>query len=136
MKDEPTKSAGVERLVKHMTERFLAWKLPADFHPDAGISFKAEFNENTPWPMRYEPSGTNLLSYPQAEAMIRHLLDRAPSIEPEASGARAAFEEAAKLCERYVTPWGRAGSEPDACESAVHGMAPLIRALAHAGERP
>jgi len=61
--------------IKQMAERFLAWKLPADFHPDAGITFKPEFNENTAYPMRHEPSGTNLFNYTQAEAMVRHMLD-------------------------------------------------------------
>lgn len=35
-------------LVKEMVNRFLVWKLPKDFAPDAGISFKAEYNEGTP----------------------------------------------------------------------------------------
>lgn len=61
--------------IKQMTNRFLMWKLPADFHPDAGITFKPEFNENTAYPMRHEPSGTNLFNYTQAEAMVRHMLD-------------------------------------------------------------
>jgi hypothetical protein len=60
--------------IKQMTERFLTWKLPADFNPDAGISFKAEFNEHTEHPHRHEPTGTNLFSYTQAEAMVRHML--------------------------------------------------------------
>lgn len=63
-----------EAEIKQMVSRFLAWKLPPDFSPDGGITFKAEFNENTAWPMRHEPSGTNLLNFPQAEAMIRHIL--------------------------------------------------------------
>lgn len=61
--------------IKQMVERFLAWKLPADFSPDSGISFKAEFNENTDHPMRHEPTGTNLLNYSQAEAMVRHMVE-------------------------------------------------------------
>jgi len=28
--------------IKHMAERFLCWKLPEDFHPDAGL-------DCTPW---------------------------------------------------------------------------------------
>lgn len=60
--------------IKAMVSRFLQWMLPADFAPDGGISFKAAFNENTPWPMRHEPTGTNLLNATQAEAMIRHIL--------------------------------------------------------------
>lgn len=64
--------------IKHMVDRFLSWKLPADFSPDAGISFKATFNEHTAHPMKHEPSGTNLLSAAQAEAMIRHMLEGIP----------------------------------------------------------
>jgi hypothetical protein len=64
--------------IKHMVSRFLCWKLPENFHPDAGISFKAEFNENTDHPMRHQPVGTNLLDAAQAEAMIRHLVSDLP----------------------------------------------------------
>ena len=65
--------------IKHMVDRFLQWRLPADFHPDAGISFKADFNENTPWPMKHEPVGTNLLTATQAEKMVRHMLEGLPN---------------------------------------------------------
>jgi hypothetical protein len=68
-----------EAQIKHMVDRFLSWKLPEHFNPDAGISFKAEYNENTPWPMKHEPSGTNLFSAGQTEAMIRHLVDGMPA---------------------------------------------------------
>lgn len=63
-----------EAQIKYMVDRFLSWKLPENFSPDAGISFKAEYNEGTPWPAKHEPSGTNLFSAVQAEAMIRHML--------------------------------------------------------------
>ena len=63
-----------EDQIKQMVSRFLAWKLPEDFNPDGGISFKRMFNENTPHPMRAEPVGTNLFSFPQAEEMVRHML--------------------------------------------------------------
>lgn len=61
--------------IKKMTERFLSWKLPEDFSPDAGISFKAAFNENTAHPMKHEPVGTNLFSFTQAYAMVQHLVE-------------------------------------------------------------
>lgn len=72
--------------IKHMTERFLGWKLPEDFHPDAGISFKREFNDSPEamrvlgleHPMRHEPIGTNLFDAIQAEAMIRYLVEGLP----------------------------------------------------------
>lgn len=64
--------------IKHMVNRFLSWKLPADFRPDAGISFKAEFNEHTAHPMKHEPSGTNLFDARQADEMVRFMIDGLP----------------------------------------------------------
>lgn len=61
--------------IKHMVDRFLGWKLPEDFNPDAGISFKAAFNEGTAYPMKHEPSGTNLFDARQADAMVRYMID-------------------------------------------------------------
>lgn len=60
--------------INAMVSRFLQWKLPADFSPDGGISFKAEFNEHTARPMRHEPVGTNLFSAVQAEEMVRYIV--------------------------------------------------------------
>lgn len=66
--------------IKQMAERFLAWKLPEDFHPDAGIKFTPEYNVEymaslgKP-PPRHAPIGTNLFNYTQAEAMVRHMID-------------------------------------------------------------
>ena len=59
--------------IKEMVNRFLVWKLPKDFRPDAGISFKAEFNKGTPWPMKHEPSGTNLFTADQATEMLEYV---------------------------------------------------------------
>jgi hypothetical protein len=67
--------------IEHMVRRFLTWKLPADFSPDAGISFKATFNENTPFPARHEPVGTNLFTATQAKAMVRHMIEGMPAGE-------------------------------------------------------
>lgn len=65
--------------IKHMVDRFLRWKLPENFSPDGGISFKPTFNEHTARPMRSEPVGTNLLDATQAEAMVRHMVEDLPS---------------------------------------------------------
>ena len=65
--------------IKYMVDRFLGWRLPDSFNPDAGISFKAHFNENTAHPMKHEPTGTNLFDATQAEAMIRYLIDGMPT---------------------------------------------------------
>jgi hypothetical protein len=67
-----------ETQIKYMIDRFLSWKLPSDFNPDGGISFKKTFNENTAYPMKHEPFGTNLFDSQQAEAMIRHLIQGMP----------------------------------------------------------
>lgn len=66
-----------------MVDRFLSWKLPEDFHPDAGISFSPFFNveynakQGKP-PQRHEPIGTNLLNADQARAMLEHVLGVKP----------------------------------------------------------
>lgn len=64
--------------IKYMVNRFLAWRLPENFNPDAGISFKPNFNEHAEYPMRHEPTGTNLFDALQAEEMIRHLVAGLP----------------------------------------------------------
>lgn len=68
------KAAAREKIVKIMTDRFLQWKLPDDFNPDGGITFKKIANEGTNYPHTYNPVGTNLFSSTQAEAMIEYLL--------------------------------------------------------------
>jgi hypothetical protein len=61
--------------IKHMVNRFLAWRLPENFNPDGGISFKGTLNEHTDFPMKNEPTGTNLFDAAQAEAMVRHMVE-------------------------------------------------------------
>lgn len=84
-----------EDQIKHMVDRFLAWKLPEDFSPDAGISFEPEYNvewnaqEGRP-PSRHEPTGTNLFDATQAREMVLYMLDGAPS---DAGKLREALRE-------------------------------------------
>jgi hypothetical protein len=54
--------------VGQMVNRFLGWKLPSDFAPDAGISF-APSTHPLGW-----PTGTNLLAADQARAMFEYVL--------------------------------------------------------------
>jgi len=68
-----------EDQIKHLVDRFLGWKLPSNFCPDAGISFKAEFNEHTDHPMRHEPTGTNLFDVVQATEMVRYMAEGMPT---------------------------------------------------------
>lgn len=61
--------------IKHMVNRFLGWKLPEDFRPDCGIVFDADAAKKlNPNNARYEPNGTNVLNYTQAEQMVRFML--------------------------------------------------------------
>ena len=64
-----------EEQIKHMVDRFLGWKLPEDFSPDAGISFKPTFNDWMPAPSKHNPVGTNLFTATQAEAIVRYLVE-------------------------------------------------------------
>ena len=57
-----------------MVDRFLAWKLPKDFWPDAGISFSPSVMSDSP----HWPSGTNLLHAGQAKEMLEHVVGGAP----------------------------------------------------------
>jgi hypothetical protein len=107
--------------IKYMTDRFLGWKLPENFNPDAGISFKATFNEHTPYPMKHEPTGTNLFDANQAEAMVRYMIDGLPSqastpptsgqiimevvspgIVTDANGTRYVLEAASSMSWHYL----------------------------------
>ncbi len=56
------------RDVKTATDRFLGWKLPKDFAPDAGVSFAPPTNPEW-WPI-----GTNLLTADQAREMFEYCL--------------------------------------------------------------
>ena len=62
--------------IKHMVDRFLCWKLPADFSPDAGITYT---RPNYSPAVDATPCGTNLLNATQAEAMIRHWVEGMPA---------------------------------------------------------
>lgn len=72
-----------EEQIKYMVDRFLGWKLPENFNPDAGISFKPTFNDGTPYQMRHEPSGTNLFDATQATEMVRYMVEGMPPLESE-----------------------------------------------------
>jgi hypothetical protein len=70
-----------EEQIKHMVNRFLGWRLPENFNPDGGISFKKTFNDHMPQPMKHEPVGTNLFSAEQATEMVRYMLEGLPARE-------------------------------------------------------
>ena len=61
--------------IKHMVDRFLQWKVPADFSPDCGIKFEPVMLHGGGFA---RPVGTNLLTATQAEEMVRHMLAGLP----------------------------------------------------------
>jgi hypothetical protein len=61
-----TAADAIAPAVGKMVDRFLGWKLPQDFYPDAGISFAA------PQIAHGWPTGTNLLHAGQATEMFEH----------------------------------------------------------------
>ena len=72
--------------IKHMVNRFLAWKLPNDFNPDGGIKFDKYGNIGTEYQYAHQPTGTNLFDATQAKEMICYILEGIPSsqtVEPE-----------------------------------------------------
>lgn len=64
-----------EAQIKYMLDRFLSWKLPADFNPDAGISYTRPSYHPS---VDATPTGTNLFNATQADAMIRHIINGMP----------------------------------------------------------
>lgn len=70
--------------VSEMVDRFLGWKLPRDFAPDAGISFK-KCDHPDVW-----PSGTNLFHAGQAKEMIQHMLGGFLAAQPPVDDAHVA----------------------------------------------
>ena len=83
--------------IKHMVDRFLGWRLPEDFNPDAGITFERfdeRFSSHRP---KHEPTGTNLLDASQAEALVRHLTEGLPEDEDAIAKWREALIQARAL---------------------------------------
>jgi hypothetical protein len=64
-----------------MVSRFLSWKLPTDFAPDCGITFKPESDYDHPEFSRakFEPTGTNLFHAGQTKVMLEHVMQPQPS---------------------------------------------------------
>jgi hypothetical protein len=60
-----------------MVNRFLGWKLPKTFGPDAGVTFKPSngMSHEEAYEKGWWPIGTNLLTADEARAMLEHVLD-------------------------------------------------------------
>jgi hypothetical protein len=70
-----------EEQIKHMANRFLGWELPDDFNPDHGIRYSSKSHYPD-----FPPTGTNLFSATQAEAMVRYMLEGLPTPPRVADG--------------------------------------------------
>ena len=64
-----------EDQIKHLVDRFLGWRLPKDFNPDAGISYT---RPNYAPQVDATPYGTNLFDATQADAMVRYMVEGIP----------------------------------------------------------
>lgn len=62
--------------IDKMVDRFLAWKLPGDFGPDAGVTFNpGHIAPSSP----HWPTGTNLLTVDQTRQMFEHVTADEPA---------------------------------------------------------
>ena len=65
-----------DKQIDEMARRLMGWKLPRDFCPDAGISFKpTKPYEGDEFGNSWWPTGTNLLSVDQAKEMIKYMIE-------------------------------------------------------------
>lgn len=103
-----------EDQIKHMVNRFLGWRLPENFSPDCGISFKKTFNDHLPQPSKYEPSGTCLFDATQATAMVRYMVegvDQADGTDRRIKAAYDAFRDGCTTTDlprwENASPWIR-----------------------------
>lgn len=62
------------KVTDQMVNRFLGWRLPADFEPDGGVEFHRVMQDGRARPTEWWPVGTNLLTFSQARAMLEHVL--------------------------------------------------------------
>jgi len=100
-----------EDQIKYMVDRFLGWKLPSNFSPDAGISFKADYNEHTAYPAKHEPTGTNLFDASQADAMVRYMVEGLyPTLASETEGGKSVVPVGSRVRQEKVYAGTRDGS--------------------------
>jgi len=101
--------------IKHMVDKFLAYRFPEDIQPDGGLSIRRVFNEGTPHEFKATPSGTNLLDAAQATDMVRHMVEGLPAMSPQEDGLeelRALSAEAAPGMWK-AEQWGDGSSHAD-----------------------
>lgn len=94
-----------DKLIKHMVNKFLGWKLPSDFYPDCGITFEQYSNpDNDRYKALREPTGTNLFNADQAKAMFEYLLEGSDLVSAHAITSMQTEQEPALLNNMSNTP--------------------------------
>lgn len=117
----------MKKLINESVNRFLGWKLPANFAPDAGIMFKPNANTESPVQFQYkhEPTGTNLFRAGQAEAMLIHvakpLTDKIETLESDLQLQTKVFIAA---CEDLALIAEKLGIDPE-----DGGASPIIGSI-------
>jgi len=118
-----------ETIQKHMVTRFLGWKLPEDFNPDNGVSFKATFNDWMDNPPKCNPVGTNLFNVDQTTEMVRYLLEGCPTSDARIAELAAQLEEAetnidlkADWIEATMNDMGRDEQRIAELEAVMHNL--------------
>lgn len=99
------KDGGREAIISQMVQKFLGWKLPKNFDPDCGISFKSESDYEHPefGRSKYEPIGTNLFTADQAKQMFEDILPQTAVVEDDkACLAEAAAKVYAKALGHFL----------------------------------
>jgi hypothetical protein len=92
------------KVTDEMVNRFLSWRLPKDFAPDCGVSFKPI---NHPDALTHLwPVGTNLFTAVQVKAMLEHVLGEAlPSTEQQIEYPRDNALELARSKDLAALAW-------------------------------
>ena len=111
--------------IKHMTEKFLSWRLPNDFNPDGGIKFTKVSNPNTAYQYTYEPIGTNLFNCEQAKAMVEYI-SQGLTLENQLTSEEILVEQ---LKEQIITLYGISFLLSD--KSYKKDLKALMRALSY-----
>lgn len=76
----------IKQIAKSAADKFCGWKLPKDFYPDSFISFDREKHDTWGGYPNSWPTGTNLLTHEQAQAMFEYCLADALAQQKEPVG--------------------------------------------------
>lgn len=110
--------------IKHMVDRFLSWRLPDNFNPDGGISFKPSYPDE-PMRSRHWPTGTNLIDATQAGDMVRHMIEGMPGAAVGEISIKVTAADAIAHVRRAMGPVPNAIKELCDAAQAITGDDPV-----------